>query len=177
MIALADLKLDLRLTGTADDAYVTNLEASAVAYIQKRTNRYFGAEAATTEYVTGDGTTKLWLSEAPTTLPSTLLERAYPGSTSSTTVTASASDGYTQRGMCLVRKGYLWTRGYEYEVTYTRGYAAGSEPEDIQRAVRGLVVHWFEQRLPLGDVGVNASANIVPHHVDAIIRAWTRRPW
>lgn len=175
MLIFDELRDELNVDSTSETDYVEALEASAVAYIEKRTNRYFGPVAQTTEYVIADGSTKLWLAEAPSTLPASVIERAFPGATSSTTITAAADDGYTQRGICLVRKGYIWSPGFEYEVTYERGYASGEEPADIRQAVAQLVGHWYENRLPVGDIGVSATA--LPHHVDATLRAWTRRPW
>lgn len=173
MISIPELKAALRLTTDADNGYLADLEAAAVDVVQNETNRYFGPVGPATEYLEGGGTRDLFLSEPPASLPATVSERAYPAGTA-TTITAADSDGYVLRGtMKLVRKaGLVWTFGYEYEVTYSRGYADSSEPADIRQAVTQLVSHWYEHRLPVGKVG-----DVVPLGAQKVIARWRRRPW
>lgn len=173
MISLADLKLAIRAkTGSAEDDYLTALEAAAVAYLERETHRYFGAAANATEWHRGMGTSTLFLREAPSAIPTTVTERVDPGDQDPTTVTASASDGYTLRGRRLIRKDGVWVRGYEYEVTYARGYASGAEPADVRQAVTQLVALAYEQRLPLV---VGTVAFPVPHSVQRVIDTWRRQ--
>lgn len=173
MISVDDLKLALRVTHTAEDDYITALEAAAVGYIERFTGRTFSAEVEVTEYLWGRGTDTLVLRETPGgTL--TVVERATPGATG-TTIAAGDEDGYLVRGRKLVRKnGHAWYRGYEYAATYTQGYAAGSEPDDIQNLVKQIVAHWYERRIPMPTVG-EVFTFPVPHHVDAVLWTWRRQ--
>ena len=152
MISVADLKVWLGIdsgTTTYDDL-LGDLEERAVAMLQRATNRYFGAVASTTEYLVGRGTASLWLAEVPAAIPATVTERYAPGSDEAT-ITAADDDGYvlrsSDRDARLVRKdGLVWSDGYEYEATYDRGYAAGSEPGDVRQAMIDIVTRAFKRR-------------------------------
>lgn len=176
MISLAALKMAMKVGHDAEDDYVTALESAAVEFVQNETGRYFGAPLSTTEYLTGAGRSELYLAEAPATLPATLSERPYPGS-DPVTITAASTDGYVLRGaMTLVRKaGLLWARGYEYQVTYTKGYAPEAEPTDIRQLVTALVTHWYVTRVPVAETG--GSGDPLPLHAQKILARWRRRPW
>lgn len=174
MISLADLKTALRITTTRDDGYLAGLEAAAVAMVQRETGRFFGAQESVTEYIIGGDDDTLFLTDPCSSLPTTVKERSTIGG-DPTTITASADDGYVLRGtMKLVRKaGNLWTYKYEYEVTYTRGYAANTEPAEIRQLVTQIVSEWYERRL----VSSDGSLKKVPMSASAILAGWRRRPW
>lgn len=175
MIDVGDLRVHTRAR-SSEDAYLTALELSAVAYVEKQTGRFFGVAAATTEYIVGSGGVNLWLKEEPAASPTPVVkERVVPGGTA-TTITAADASGYLIRGMKLVRKAGLgWARGYEYEVAYTRGYASGAEPADIRHLVTIVVAHWYERRIPVPKVGETFTFP-VPQHAESIIQAWRRNP-
>lgn len=150
MISVASLKKHLRIEHiTTDDAYLADLEAAAVAFVERETGRYFGSVGARTEYVTGLGTDTMWLRESPilsTPIVAgdmTVLERADPGDPGTAIVVAT---DFVVRGSRLVRIDDVWTRGYEYQVTYNAGNAAGAVGEEIQNAVRSLVALWYTHR-------------------------------
>lgn len=171
MISLADLKLALRIDGTAEDNYLTALEAAAVAAVERWTGRSFAESGARTEYLTGAGIDRLWLAETPAADPAlTVTEAAYPGA-ETTAITAADADGYVIRERTLVRRGGIWHAGYEYAVTYTAGYAAGEEPADIRQAVMQLVGHWYENREP---VVVGTVAAPIPLTVRDLLAPWRR---
>lgn len=126
-----------------DDDVLTAIEAAAVQIVEGETGRYFGPVAATTEVIEGAGDARLRLQEIPQSIPATIDERPWPGA-DAVTITAANDDGYELRSLqaptpnlaMLVRKGgYVWCRGHEYTVTYSRGYEAGQEPPDIRLAV------------------------------------------
>lgn len=154
MIAIADLR-DVCGIAAGDetfDARLVDLEAEAVAWVQRRTGRYFQAEAEVTERLIGAGSAKLRLAEAPTSNPSTVTEYAYVGADAET-VTASEDDGFvtvtrtyptaSNEGWLERKYGYVWADGYIYEVTYDRGYTltGGGSPDDIAAPddIRALV--------------------------------------
>lgn len=176
MISIEELRLACRITGSSRDGELLEIEQEAVAYVQKTTGRFFGDSESVTEYIEGDDRQSLWLAEVPATVPTTVIEHTWPGDTG-TTITQTASDGYILRGARtarLIRKaGLAWSRGLEYEVTYTRGFATGEEPADIRRAVKQLVVWWFERRIPMTRAGEMALGEL-PHHLVQTIRNWQR---
>lgn len=135
MIALDTLKAWLGVTGTADDALLTDIEQRAVALFQDESGRYFEAVASATEFLPGTGRRRLWLQEPPTNTP-TVTEHCTAGDTG-TVIVAANDDGFVVRADGqLVRKGScVWRRCYEYEVTYQRGYVAGQEPGLVRQAV------------------------------------------
>lgn len=137
MLALEELKDWLKVEGDDDDTALRALEQRAVAFLEAETGRYLRAAAETTVYVSGRGTRELHLPDPPAAEAEIVqvVERAYPGDTG-TTITAADDDGFVVRSASLVRKGgYRWQRGYEYEVTYERGYAAdASEPDYLTDA-------------------------------------------
>lgn len=184
MIALSLLKTAMRASDTTDeDAYLLELEAAAVAHIQNMTGRYYGAAAAVTQQVIGGGHERLWLAEPAATLPVSVKERSGAGA-DEITITAANSDGYEFRhgSMALVRKAGVWGQGYEYEVTYTRGYAQtgnGAEasiaaPPEVREAVMILATWWYEQRIP---AALGTVAPEVENHLRSILRQKRRRPW
>ena len=179
MIPLPDLKLAAKVEHDADDSYLVNLEAAAVAYVQRKTGWYWGEEAEAVMTVEGGGGGVLWLPEKVTAVTS-VVSQPYEGG-DQTTITAGADDGYALRlapgethGMRLIRKGGVgWAREYEYVVTGTIGYdEAVPVPDDIRQAVSSLAVLWYEQRLP---VALGSVAPPVPNHVAAILEARRRR--
>jgi hypothetical protein len=139
---------------------IIGLEERVVDIVQRKCGRYFGAVAETTEIRQGDGGMKLRLAEIPAALPATIAERPYPGA-EATTITAADDDGYELRSLLmpapnlawLVRKnGGVWSRGCEYTVTYSRGYAVGGEPAAIRHLVMGIVQHIWELHKAKGGV-------------------------
>lgn len=170
MISVSDLKDALRVTRSDEDAYIADLEEAAVAVAENETGRYFGPEQQTTEWLRGHGHPRLHLAEEPSGTITSVDQRIYPGGTA-TTITATEDNGYVQRGRQLIRKaGLVWHDGYEYEVSYKEGYTSGAEPDEIRQAVRGLVVHWYENRLP-----VDEAKQVVPMHVRNILAGYSGR--
>jgi len=160
MIALEELRTALKNPASEDDAYITALEQGAVALMERRTGKYFGGEEERTEYLVGKGGQTLYLS-GPSGAVATVTEAAYPGTTGE-----DITDGVVARGTKLIRTdGYQWAKGYEYAVTYTRGWAEGAEPHDIRQAVRQLVTLWYEHRLPVSEAG----ATPLPAGVESVI--------
>lgn len=196
MISTTDLRVWLGIDAgdTTYDKILGDLEPRAVALLQRESGRYFGAVASTTEYLAGRGTPDLWLAEVPVgdpAIPATVIQRSGPGARE-TTITAVDDDGYvlrtSDREARLVRKsGYVWTEGQEFEVTYDRGYAAGSEPGDVLQAVIDIVTRTFKRR---GSEGLKSesiggysytvldddgSELVISPFTQSVIRNW-RRP-
>jgi hypothetical protein len=151
MIPIEQLKAALRIPSSrqSEDDYLAELEQEAVARVSQHTGRYYGSADETTEYVDGTDGAFIWLKEEPIVsdaITMTVTERWGVADTG-TVIDADDDDGYIVRGRKLYRKNGVWTRGYEYEITYTRGYTAGEEPADIRKKVIGLVVLWYTTRI------------------------------
>lgn len=150
MLSLEKIRAALP-NATTDDALLADMEARAVAFIESQTARYFGPPIIAAEVVLGRGTYHLQLSElarldSDTTIES-VDERAYPGQTA----TVIGEDGFEIREQknrtYLVRHGgYKWTLGYEYEVTYERGYDEDAGPKDIEQLILDLLALRFSMQ-------------------------------
>jgi len=154
MILIDDLETFLGIADGTDTALLIAIEEEAVAWFEKQTGRFFGAEEAVTEIVLGGGESDLYLTEEPGGTVS-VIEQAYFGATQET-ITAANDDGWEVRDQHLARKGgYVWQLGYEYLVTYTRGYTEDAAavadvspadidaPADVQRAIKGIISFWY----------------------------------
>lgn len=91
------------------------------------------------------GNKDLFLTLNPTADPTEVLERADVGEVG-TPITAAQSDGWVRRGTVLVRKGTVWKEGFEYQVTYAGGYAAGTEPDNVRQAVKSVTLVLYNRR-------------------------------
>lgn len=149
MITVAVLKAHLGTESVKHDpdrdVVLVDLEAAAVAFVQRETGRYFGEAQTFTEYFDGHGAVELFLKESPAALTS-VHERCDPGD-SWVEITDSSDDGWELRGLKLLRKGgSVWEVGSEYRVIYDFGFTEGQEPADIRMLVIDLVKFWYRQR-------------------------------
>lgn len=122
------------LTGPTIDTMV----ASAQALIESQTGRYFGLPTSTVEIVVGYGGYLLYLPDKLQTGTPTVQERSYPGAS------PTAITGFTVRqgraATQLARTdGQRWNLGWEYEVTYTRGYVGNAGPADVLQLALDLI--------------------------------------
>jgi hypothetical protein len=184
MISVADLRTALKLEPLEDAyaeeeevAYLEDLEAAAVAFVERYTGRYYGPEVDDEELVVG-GTASgvLYLPERMSTVTA-VAGRSYLGGTE-TEIGEDDDDGWMLKvgpgathGFQLMRRGGSWWDGsLEYVVTGTIGYAAGDEPPDIRKAVIKIVGRWNEQRVQLGD----APSAEIPADVKEILNLHRR---
>lgn len=145
MISDAQLLAHTRAEST-ETAYLRTLEKAAIAAVQQRTGRYYGAVAAITEYVEWKGG-PIQLANVPLSLTTF---KSWDGSAFST-VDAST---YNRQGAFIYWNSSpvysLLTMPRRYEAVYQAGYTATGDvwaaPEDIQQAVLLCVGNWFENR-------------------------------
>lgn len=171
MISITDLELLLKIPRETDTELLTEFEAAAVQFIQGETKRYFGPVETVVEYVKGRDHEVLPLRELTATVTS-VVEQAYPGDASATTIVEADDDGFVIRGdtvSTLVRKGGdKWYRGMEYVVTYERGYleldagppADVAAPDDIRTAVFLVVAALYNQGKPSAGASAILSEKI-----------------
>lgn len=154
MIKQADLEAFLKIAADTDTALLIALEAAAVRWLENRCGgRYFRESSEVTEYHKGHNQEDLFLEELVDTGETvTVVEQAYEGDADAETITAGDDDGYVVRDDKLTRKGgYVWTEGYEFKVTYTRGYEELGDttpddidaPPEIRLAVLQIVAFWY----------------------------------
>lgn len=185
MISVTDLKTALRID-TLEDAYeeeaqaarLEDLEAAAVATVERWTGRYFGTpeQDPTPVALAGSGSSVLWLPDFASEV-SAVSSRAYQGA-DETEILTDADDGWALRllpgrtyGNQLVRSGGGgWDAGLEYVVAAAFGYEPGEEPPDIRQAVTMLVAHWWENGVPTAQ----AQVNEVPFTLRSMLAAWKR---
>ena len=134
MIGLKELRTLLKEPPAEDDAYIKALERAAVAHAERVTGKYLGATATHTDYLVGKGGQVLYLS-GPIASGDGLAvtEAPYPGATGE-----DITEDVVVRGLKLFRTdGTQFAPGYEYAVTYSRGYAADADLRGVVREIRG----------------------------------------
>lgn len=175
MISKARLRSAARIRAgsVAQDGYLKDLELAAVAFLGSASGRYYGPpDPGYVQNSMGHGSRELILEEPPNDAP-TVVEHQLPGDAGAAIV-AGDSDGYLVRGRTLVRKaGLVWTAGYEYAVTFSRGYASGQEPAVARQFVTGLVVYWFERRTPMPKAGETHTFDL-PFHLQSKLGTLSR---
>lgn len=162
MIPIADLKKMLRVTNDAEDDLILELEKAAVEFAQERRGEYYGEPEETAQYFSPYfGQQYIYLSQTPAADPAPVIE-SFDGSSWSPV----ASTDYQIAGATLFNRTG-WSPGERnIRVTYTRGYTAGQEPPKVRHAVRMLVAHWYEYRVP---IVTGMSVEDVPLSVDELL--------
>lgn len=147
MISLDRLITIIGVTDQADVPLIEDMRDAAIAFIESQTNRYFGPVTSHTEWLRGNGTRSLWLSASPILedpLTITVTEYTHAGATGSVVV-EDGSTGFsirnhgTETELVRLGGGGVWTNGYDYAVTYSRGYADDQGPKDIEHVLIELV--------------------------------------
>jgi len=168
MIPIEELRVRVGLEAddTSEDTTLTAMMAGALAFVETQTRRYFGPITEDFEILDGHGGRNLWLAEppveppvdeyAPMTLPPLVIvdERTQPGA-DPITLDASSYDVRTRNHEgWLTRFGSVWRRGYEYTVTYYRGY------DELPADIRELVIGLIGVKFTLGDAAALRSEAI-----------------
>jgi len=129
-----------------DPSAVDAMIARAVAWVQTQTHRYFGTPIDTPEYYRGLGLYELYLNEHFTEGDSddevTVLERLTP-SLSIAAVTGFDVRDHGTATVLIRTDGAVWGQGYDYTVTYRRGYDVDCGPADIEQ----LLLDWIALKL------------------------------
>lgn len=189
MISLPILQKAIGAPSTWDTGLAQDMMERARVFVERQTHRYFGPKIEVTEVVPGTGTRTLGLRDQPVGDVVSVVGQAYPGSTPGeiAAVTGSITDGYelrrTDEDAYVVRSGGgVWTEGWEYLVTYTRGYDLDAAPKDIEAVVIGLVAMRFNllgyEGLRSETIGGYAWTRFGEGDLDAIDGAWhTIKAW
>lgn len=100
------------------------------------------------------------------------------------TITAGDDDGYTVERFGIKRKyGYEWPAGPKITVTYTTGWADGSEPTNVAEAL-SMLETWIDAKPELGmsqiEIGEESVARpatiatVTPEAARILLRPWVR---
>lgn len=191
MITLPELLRAIPETTSADGVRLQELEAEAVASVERLTDRYFGPPQLVEQFIIGNGSGRLWLRDHVAVDPDyveLLVSVDESSEVGGTTVALSQDIDYvlrqTDREAFIVRSGGdVWTRDYEYGVTYYRGYLEGEEPKDIRGLVTDLIALKWSQRgrldLKSETIGGYSYTRFDGSDIEAvngqkIIEVWTR---
>lgn len=176
-VTLAELKAHLKVTSSAEDAYIAALGKAARAHIEDVTNRV----ALTTVF---DATFEQFPIKSRTMeLPKSKLqsvEHVKYYDTSGALQTLDASQYIvvvdSEPGYIYLRADYYWpsleVRPDAVQVRFTAGWEAGAadltaEHEGFKLAVKFLVHHWHSIRVP---VNVGNIVNKIPDNFDLLVQ-------
>lgn len=175
MISDADLLLQVRSTDSAVIPELRRLEKAAIAHIENRTGKYFGAaQEDYIEYLSWRG----W----PMPIANNPEEISLLESWDGTAWTEVDPSSYSYAN------GYIWwnstaswsplTMPTRYRATYDTGYEVDQSdddvwaaPDDIRQAVLLLVGHWYENREA---VVAEHISSVIELGVDALISGHIR---
>jgi uncharacterized phiE125 gp8 family phage protein len=179
VLTVAQVKEWLRIADdTSHDDTIESLILAAQTYVE---NRIHGAMLTRTVIDVFDGFPSADEFQLPTWPLASVTSITYLDSNGDSQ-TLSASTIYTTDtdavpGRVLLRHGQSWpataSRPATVTVTYSAGYGVSSDsvPDPLLQAVRFIVAHWFENRLP---VSGDALAE-VPASAEAILQMYTHR--
>lgn len=167
LVTLSEMKAELGLTDTTDDAVLTGLITRLEGRFDDHCRRAFAREAAVVEYFDG-GQFSLYLRHWPIESVASVHISADQEWTDETLLPATDYRIYTERGRIGYCRGAIaWPAGVRnIRAIYTGGYAApGVTPPAgefaVPEALRGLFVmqcaYEFRNRLHLGEQSVSAQ--------------------
>lgn len=170
-VSVAELKAHLRVTATADDAYLGSLITAAREYAEQQTGR---ALAAQTRETTADAFPRsgvLPLGYAPAVSISSVKYLDVEGVEQTLESSVYAIDTRSEPGALLLAVGKSWPDTAAIpsavRVQYTCGAASS---ESLKLAIKLVAAWWYEQRLP---VNVGNIVNELPNSLSAIL--WSNR--
>lgn len=171
-VTLDEAKIHLRVVTTTENQYITALCLAATSWAEKFQNRTFVARPRT-----------MVLDKFPT-----VIRPPYPPLVSVTSIVYIDTDGVSQTlaasdyrvdtvtepGRITVAYDLSWpdTRAITNAVTidYEAGYGnAAKVPDDVKHAIKLMLTHFFENRVPVSDV----KMEIVPLSVMNLL--WSDR--
>lgn len=144
LTTLAALKEQLQMTGTGNDAFLTNLVARASAFIKTVTRRCLN-QTTLTEYHDGTGDDRIRLRDWPVGTVTSVHESMDQAWDASTLVAASDYIVDARLGRIIRKAGVVFQRyPQSVRVIYQAGYA--TIPSDIEMACLELCVSKWRRR-------------------------------
>lgn len=144
LTTLANLKEQIGMTGTGNDAFLTNLIARASAFIKTVTHRCIEATSLT-EYHDGPGDDRIRLRDWPVISVASVHESADQVWDSTTLIPSTDYLLDARLGRIIRKSGVIFARHpLSVRVIYTGGYA--TVPADIEMACLELCVAKWRRR-------------------------------
>lgn len=143
LITLTEAKAECGVTSTDDDTQITLLIPQALALMEGKQGAARHLEDyARTEIIDGTGDYKIWLAEPARSITSIHVSADQEW----TADTLVAATGYRLRECEVERLDNVWPEAQRNtRIIYAAGFASGSEPVDIIRAIRRQVAFMYSQ--------------------------------
>lgn len=169
-LSLVDAKLFLRVDTDADDTLIAALIGAARAHVETRTGTAIGAQSWR---MIRDGWPLAPLVQAPIhPLRSIEAVRIYAADGTATTLSPAGFAIIDGGAAILVPAAAPWPGrshgGIEIDVTVGYGTGGQSLPEPLMQAIRLILAHWYDNRVPVSDTATRE----VPHSVEALLAPW-----
>lgn len=147
-VALADAKAHLRVSGTASDAVITALLASAREYCELASRRCFVEREITArfQFIPPEGA---WLPQGPVASVDSVSYLDGDGGTIALTYSTNLTKDLVR---LTPNQEYARTTTLPdpYEVVFTAGYS--TVPDRYKQAILLIAGHWFENREEVTDI-------------------------
>ena len=167
----AEVKSYLRVDTSDDNDLIDSLNIAAENWAQTFTKRQF-LTATKYEYL-DNFVSEIRLPHPPLASVTSIQYVDADGDTQTLDADTYTVDTTTAPGRIYLAYGETWptvrSQPKAITITYVCGYgAAASVPENLKTAIKLLVNHWYENRLPVVAMG-GASVKEVPKTVDNIL--------
>lgn len=154
-VTLDEAKIHLRVVTTTEDQYINALCLSATAWAEKFQNRTFVTRPRT--MVLDKFPTVIRPLYPPLVSVTSIVYIDIDGAEQTLASTDYRVDAVTEPGRITVAYDLSWpdTRDVTNAVTisYKAGYGnAAAVPDDVKHAIKIMLTHFFENRLPVSDV-------------------------
>jgi len=171
-VTLDEAKIHLRVVTTTEDQYISALCLAATAFAEKFQNRTFVSRPRT--MVLDSFPAVIRPPHPPLVSVTSIIYIDTNGDNRTLANTDYRVDTVTEPGRITVAYDLSWpdTRAVTNAVTiaYKAGYGnAASVPDDVKHAIKLMLTHFFENRLPVTDV----KMEIVPMSVQNLL--WSDR--
>lgn len=170
-VSVAEMKAHLRVTTSADDAYLGSLITAAREYAELQTWRALAAQTRETTADAFPSSGVLPLGLAPVVSISSVKYLDEAGSEQTLAATEYTIDTRREPGALLLAVDKAWPDTAALHSSVRVQYVCGTTaPQILKQAVLFIAAHWYEQRLP---VNVGNIVNEIPHTLNAIL--WSNR--
>jgi len=167
-VTLDEAKIHLRVVTTAEDQYITGLCLAATAWAEKFQNRTFVTRTRT--MVLDKFPAVIRPPDPPLVSVTSIVYIDLNGASQTLDAANYRVDAVTEPGRITVAYDLSWpdTRAVTNAVTitYEAGYGnAARVPDDVKHAIKLMLTHFYENRVPVSDV----KMEIVPLAVQNLL--------
>lgn len=170
-VSVAELKAHLRVTHSADDAYLGELATAAREYTEQQMGRALAEQ--TREYTadTFPSSGVLRLGFAPVVSISSVKYLDELGAEQTLASSVYTVDTQSEPGALVLAVDQDWPETAGLPASVRVRYVCGVTPRPLlKQAILFIAAHWYEQRLP---VSISNITNDIPHSLGVIL--WANR--